>query len=68
MTETLASEILASFKKYRQLGFSREQIFKMMSKTEFAILTFYFAEKEDAEQKTNIISLIEKAEIIENEK
>lgn len=65
--EALLADILKSFYEYRRLGFPKEQIFKMMTKTEFALLAFYFFEKREQEQKNLIISKIEKAEIINHE-
>lgn len=65
--DALLADILKSFNKYRQLGFPKAQIFKMMSKTEFALLAFYFFEKQEQEEKTRFISTIEKAEIIDYE-
>ncbi len=64
MNDKLIVEILENFKKYHRLGFPKEQIYKMMDKVEFALLTFYFFEKEEQEQKNRINNQIEKAEII----
>jgi hypothetical protein len=68
LERTLLSQVLESFNQYRTLGFPKEQIFKMMSKTEFALLTFYFAEKAEQSVRQTLITHLEIAEIIENEK
>jgi hypothetical protein len=68
MERTLLSQVLESFNHYRTLGFPQEQIFKMMSKSEFALLTFYFAEKAEQSVKQTLISQLEIAEVIEDEK
>jgi hypothetical protein len=47
MNNNLISALLERYNKYRKAGFSKEQIFKMLNKTEFALLAFYFIEKEE---------------------
>jgi hypothetical protein len=66
MEQTLSSELLERFKKYRSLGFSKDTIYKMLSKAELAMLLFYFLEKEEQTLKNILINQIELAEFEEN--
>ena len=64
--ESLIKALLARYQKYQTMGLDKEQIFKVFNKTEFALLSFYFMDKEIEEKKrlsSNNVS-IELAEIV----
>lgn len=61
---SLIKSILERYKKYQEVGLSKEQILKMLNKTEFALIAFYFLDKEEEEKKRLSTAKIELAEII----
>ena len=61
---SLIKSILERYKKYQEVGLNKEQILKMLNKTEFALIAFYFLDKEDEEKTRLLTSNIELAEII----
>lgn len=61
---SLIKSILERYKKYQEVGLNKEQILKMLNKTEFALIAFYFLDKEEEEKKRLLTSNIELAEII----
>lgn len=61
---SLIKSILERYKKYQEVGLNKEQILKMLNKTEFALIAFYFLDKEEEEKKRLSTSNIELAEII----
>lgn len=64
---SLIKSILERYKKYQEVGLNKEQILKMLNKTEFALIAFYFLDKEEEEKKRLSTSNIELAEIIYEE-
>lgn len=61
---SLIKSILERYKKYQEVGLNKEQILKMLNKTEFALIAFYFLDKEEEEKKRLSTAKIELAEII----
>lgn len=61
---SLIKSILERYKKYQEVGLNKEQILKMLNKTEFALIAFYFLDKEEEEKKRLSTSNIELAEIV----
>lgn len=61
---SLIHSILARYKRYQDMGLGKEQILKLMNKTEFALLAFYFLDKEMEEKQRLSTTDIELAEII----
>ena len=61
---SLIKSILERYKKYQEVGLNKEQILKMLNKTEFALIAFYFLDKEEEEKKRLSTSNIELSEIV----